>query len=44
MLDRSTPFTIGRWIFTVVLIIAFMVRVLLAQVCMLLQCSIFVLS
>jgi len=31
MLDRSTPFTIGRWIFTVVLIIAFMARVLLAQ-------------
>ena len=32
MLDRSTPFTIGRWIFTVVLIIAFMARVLIAQV------------
>ena len=35
MLDRSTPFPIGRWIFTVVLIIAFMARVLLAQVCLL---------
>ena len=32
MLDRSTPFAIGRWIFTVVLIIAFMARVLIAQV------------
>ena len=34
MLDRSTPFTAGRWIFTVVLIIAFMARVLIAQVCL----------
>ena len=33
MLDRSTPFTVGRWIFTVVLIVAFMARVLIAQVC-----------
>jgi len=31
MLDRSTPFTVGRWIFTVVLIVAFMARVLIAQ-------------
>ena len=43
MLDRSTPFPIGRWIFTVVLIIAFMARVLIAQVCLLSHLS-FVLS
>jgi len=32
MLDKWTPFAMSRWIFTVVLIIAFMARILLAQV------------
>ena len=32
MLDRWTPFTTSRWIFTVVLVIAFMARILIAQV------------
>merc|ERR1712107_452141 len=31
MLDRWTPFTTSRWIFTVVLVIAFMARILIAQ-------------
>ena len=32
MLDRWTPYTTSRWVFTVVLCIAFMARILLAQV------------
>merc|ERR1712107_746740 len=31
MPDRWTPFTTSRWIFTVVLVIAFMARILIAQ-------------
>ena len=32
MLDKWTPYTASRWIFTVVLVIAFMARILFAQV------------
>ena len=32
MLDKWTPYTTSRWVFTVVLVIAFMARILLAQV------------
>jgi len=31
MLDRSTPYTLGRWVGTVLLLCAFMARILLAQ-------------
>ena len=32
MLDRWTPFTTSRWVATVILICAFMARILIAQV------------
>lgn len=31
LLDKSTPFTTGRWISTVLLVVAFMARILLAK-------------
>jgi len=31
MLDRSTPFVTGRWVFTVFLILAFIIRIVYAQ-------------
>jgi len=31
MLDRSTPFVTGRWVFTVVLMLAFILRIIFAQ-------------
>lgn len=31
MLDRSTPFVTGRWVFTVLLMLAFILRIIFAQ-------------